>query len=182
MTLPTTSATLERVDAMADAVADPQHRAMLRVWRDHFFGELVGDLDLTMSTMPDNPRYRTYGSQAFRSFDYDTADEARSVYEEVLKVGLVPGCALEDERWSFGSWGLHMEGTCTAVFPGAWLINYDSTLDPEGLFLVRWNGSHIFPFDTERMLMMGEIVYLADPTTVEPADASTYAQVFDTKG
>jgi hypothetical protein len=68
------------------------------------------------------------------------------------------------------------------VFPGAWLLNYDPKLDADGLYLVRWKTAAVFPFDTERMLMLGETVYMSDPITVEPADESTFAQLIDTKG
>ncbi len=182
MTLPTTSAMFERFDAMVDTIADPQHRGMLGVVRNHLLGEIIGDLDLTMSTMPANPCYRTYGSTAMGSFNFDTADEVRATYQSMLDAGLVPGCPWEDERWSFAPWGLANEATNTMVFPGAWLPNYDPKLDADGLYLVRWKTAAIFPFDTERMLMLGETVYMSDPITVEPADESTFAQLIDTKG
>jgi hypothetical protein len=182
MTLPTTSATLERFDTMTDTIPDPQHRAMLRVVRNHIYGEIIGDLDLTMSTMPANPHYRTYGSAALGSYNLDTGEEVRAAYQSMLDLGLVPGCPWEDERWLFSSWGLAVEATCTMVWLGARLTNYDSTLDPDGLYLVRWNTASFFPFDVERMLMLGEIVYMADPTTIEPTDVATFATLIDTKG
>jgi hypothetical protein len=182
MTLPTTSAMFERFDAMVEATADPQQEAMLRVVRNHLLGEIIGDLDLTMSTMPANPCYRTYGSTAMGSFNFDTADEVRATYQSMLDAGLVPGCPSEDERWSFAPWGLANEATNSMVFPGAWLLNYDPKLDADGLYLVRWKTAAIFPFDMERMLMLGETVYMSDPITVEPADESTFAQLIDTKG
>jgi hypothetical protein len=182
MTLPTTSAMFERFDAVAENIADPEHRAMLRVLRNHMYGEVIGDLDLTMSTMPANPHYRTHGSTALGSFTMDDAKDVRAAYQSMLDIGLVPGCPSEDERWSFASWGLAVEANCTMVYPGALMVNYDSTLDADGLYLVRWKAASIFPFDTERMLMLGEIVYMADPTSIEPADESTFAQLIDTKG
>jgi hypothetical protein len=176
--LPTVTDTLDRLEALIKDTDAPLHQRMLEVFRDHWWGEVIGDLDTTMATMPEDPQYRVYGTMGEAAFG--GAAVARAMYRDLLDAGLMPGAPLVNDRWTFGSWGLHFEADILGLARGAGIPDAPEPLEPDQLYISMRRGSIIIPFDTDAMLMEGEILYMSRPTILGPGDASTRRQLLGT--
>lgn len=169
MDLPNIGKTLARIDAKLARMENPRAKRMLAAWRKHYHSEAIGDLDTTMATMPPDPYYRFYGTNVFGVMEpINSADAARAMYQSMLDAGLLAAAPFEDERWAFDDDILMLEATFTGLFPGAGLINYDPSLSPDALYLVRWKMATIHPYD-EQDRMLAEIIYSSAPLSVVPA-------------
>lgn len=161
--------TRARVAALAQGLASEQ-RAMLDLWLDHWWAEVVYDIDACMRTLSADVCYRSYGARIFgEPIMLDGAMNARVMYQGLFDAGLMPGGPFDEERFSFGAWGLMMEALFTSVFPGHMLSGVPD-LDPHGLYKICWRMSVAHPMDMSARVMQGEIMYPGPLIAIEPAD------------
>jgi hypothetical protein len=160
----------DRLDATIASLENDMHRRWLQNWRDHWWAEVICDLDTIIGTLAPDPVYRLYGTSKFGPpVEINTTEEARAMYQSTIDQGVSPAGRPRDERWAFGDWGLTLECQHTIIFTGAMLAYADASLDADGLYRVTHRMSTLHPYD-ERALMMGEILYFSDPLAIEPTD------------
>src|SRR5271156_6002038 len=112
----TAGETLARIDALAEALGNPRHRAMLQAFRRHWHGEVTGDLDAAMAELPEDSHFAVLGAVASgRPFEVNTAQAHRAIYQMMLDLKLNPGGAFSSERFAFADWGLVMEAVYSNV-------------------------------------------------------------------
>jgi hypothetical protein len=171
-----------RAAAFAKGLADPTQRRMLETWLDHWWAEVVYDIDTAMRTVSDDVSYRMYGAATMgEGLEIDGKEAARSVYQSMFDDGLMPGGPFDEEKFSFASWGMMMEALFTAVYPGAMLPGV-AGLEPETLYLMRWRMVVSFPFDLETGVLKGEIMYPGPPVSLEPTDRGEIARLLGRQG
>lgn len=166
--------TRRRVQDQLARLENPRHRRMLEVWLRHWWAEIVYDLDAVMATVADDIAYRWYGTdQIGAGVEENSAEFARKMYQSMFDAQLMPGTPFDHERWAFGDWGLTLEALFVGAFPGSMLKGRSAQPDAQGLYLVQFPMMVSVPFDCERWLMKGEIMYAGAPLQVEPTDAQT---------
>ena len=159
--------TLQRLQDNADT---DWHRHMLHTFRRHWWSEIVGDIEATMSTLIAEPRYRFHGSKAFGTTSEIRGGEAtRTMYSSLYDAGYFPGGVLDDIRIAFADWGIFIEAKVTSVLPGAALNISGLKLRPDAAYQSTCQTAQIHEFDRDQGLMVGEVVYWDDPTQVFPA-------------
>jgi hypothetical protein len=170
MTLPNAPDTLRRTDKLIAATTNPLHRKMLTLIRDHWWAEVNGDLEGIMRTVAPGPQVtQQYGASWRGAPSPKSYEETKKSYEDALAVGLTVGGPFEKERWAFSDWGLVLEALFTGIYPGKVLSGLNRDLDADKDYIVSWQMNIIFPIDTDKMLMQGEIAYRADPVSVVEA-------------
>jgi hypothetical protein len=165
--LTTAAETLARLDLLIERTEDPRHAAMLAAFRTHWWGEVLGDLDLAMSVLPALVQFSVRGAVR-RPVEIDTALAQRAHYQRTLDLGLNIGGALSRERFAFADWGMMLDAVLSGVTLG-------SLLDPspgDGFYLVHRPIVVVMPFAPNGQ-MLGEIAYMAAPTAIEPAGPET---------
>lgn len=181
MALPTCIETRDRIASFIATLDNEDHRTMVQVWSDHWWGEVVGDIDAIMATMPDDPAYQVYGPidkgpMMQIEGKPGSAAIARIMYEQMLAADQLPGPPFENEKFVFTPFGMIVDSHSLSVAPGAALAGLvgdpSYAEDPDQLYLVRGPVSMIVPFDFERKLMLGELVYTGVPFSIEPVDHS----------
>jgi hypothetical protein len=162
-----TRETLAKLDVHVEAVKDPWHKTMLANWRDHYWGEAAGDLELTMGTLAPDPIYRFNGSRVLGPpQDANTLEEVRAMYGGLIDMGYRPAGPLTDMKFAFADWGLMVQAVHTAVLPGRFLNVTGLIIDPNATYSITAGLSQSHPYDRKSGLMMGEIVFSADPTDI----------------
>ncbi|MAT52775.1 MAG: hypothetical protein CMK32_16485 [Porticoccaceae bacterium] len=165
--------TRDRIESLIKRIDDPRHRRMLEVWLKHWWGEVIYDLTMVMETVTEDIVYRWHGTdQIGDGVDASSADFARNMYQTQFDAELMPGGPFDQEHFAFGEGGLTLEGIFVAVFPGAMLKGRSAQPDPEQLYLVQFPMVVTTPFDCDRWLMKGEIMYAGAPLNIEPTDAA----------
>jgi hypothetical protein len=154
-------ATLAKINAMIDGLTDEWQRKILTNWRDHYWGEVVGDLDGIMATLAPDPVYKLTNPHGVRSFD--TTEGARALYAGLIDIGYRPAGPMTDIKVAFADWGLMAQGATTGVYPGTALRGPD--IDPKASYRVTRNIMESHPY-TPDGLMAGEIVFMSEPTEV----------------
>ena len=91
--LSTARQSLARLDARIAAESDARRKAWLTTYRNHWWGEVVGDVDMVMDTMSHGPISYTFDGHPFMSADDSLAritDRAgtRAMYEGVVALGV----------------------------------------------------------------------------------------------
>jgi len=166
--------TRARLLALHTALPDPNQRRMLQIWLDHWWAEVVYDIDTVCATLSEDVAYRSYGAVTFGGdIRIDGIDAAAAMYRALFARGLMPGGPFDQERISFGDWGLHMDAVFTSVFPGDMLPGLALRPDPDALYLIRWHMAVAHPMDLRRSVMRAEIMYPGAPFLVEPAGRDT---------
>jgi hypothetical protein len=166
--------TRRRVEGVIADLKNPDHKRMLQTWLRHWWGEVVYDIDACIETVTDKISYRWYGTdQIGDGVHEDSRDFARTMYQSMFDAKLMPGGPFDQERWAFNDWGLTLEAVFSSVFPGSMLKGKSAQPKPQGLYLVQWPMVVSLPFDRERWLIAGEIMYAGPPMQIEPADTST---------
>ena len=166
--------TRARVQALIARTDNPRHRRMLEVWLKHWWGEVIYDLEMVMETVTDDIVYRWYGTdQIGDGVDASSADFARKMYQAQFDAQLMPGGPFDQEHFAFGEQGLTLEGVFVSALPGALLKGKSAQPDPEQLYLVQFPMVVVTPFDCERWLMKGEIMYAGAPLSIEATDKAT---------
>jgi hypothetical protein len=178
--IPTVSAARARIDATIAALDNPRDRVMLGVFRDHWLAEVHNDVPAIMATLPgDVVSYSFQGNGLMipDPLQFDTAADARRLYQGAADRGLPMAGPFEDERWAFADWGMVFEGVNVAITRGTSLFGLSDPLDPEALYLVRWRSVSVHPIDVDRRLLLGEHVYTGSLVSLDPVDDGAVARM-----
>lgn len=173
--IPTIKDARHRIDATIAGLADPRHRVMLEVYRDHWLAEVHNDVPAIMATLPEDHvsyRFDGLGLMIPRYLEFDTAAAARELYQGAADMGLPMAGSFQDERWAFADWGMMFEGTHCAIVRGRSIQLPPHPLDPEQLYLLRWRAMSSHPIDIERRLMLGEHVFTGAIVSLDAVDES----------
>ncbi|WP_257540943.1 hypothetical protein [Sphingobium sp. CFD-1] len=160
-----TVATRERYDKFIHDAIDPWHKHMLTVLRDHWWSEIIGDVDATMATLVKDPVYQFHGGSLHTAV-VNTTEAAREMYASLYDAGYYPGGVLENMRIACADWGVVIESDLTSVLPGAAFNLPNMRIDPALPYQSTSQAMQSQPFDRETGLMKGEIVYLGDITEI----------------
>ena len=98
-------ATLAEINALIDGLTDEWQRKILTNWRDHYWGEVIGDLDGIMATLAPEPVYKLDQPQ-WRAQLSDTTEGARALYAGLIDIGYRPAGPMTDIKVAFAEWGL----------------------------------------------------------------------------
>jgi hypothetical protein len=170
--LSTAGQTLARIDALTNKQENPHHRAMLKAFKQHWRGEVTGDLDSSFADLPENSQFAVMGAlTAGKAFEVNTAAEHRAVYQHMLDLGLNPGGAFSGERFAFSDWGMIMEAVYSNVVYGGMLANVGD-YKSDGLYLFHMPMIMVCLFSPTGQ-MLGKRDYMATPTSIEPSDMET---------
>lgn len=181
--LSTARESLSRLEKRIGEERDPQHRAWLSTYRDHWWGEVIGDVDQVMATMSHGPIRYSFDGHPFMTPDGGmTAIEdragTRAMYEGVVAMGVRMAGPLDEERILFDDQGLVIACILSAVYPGAYLTRHSEPVDPDGVYLVRWPNITMIRFDGDG-LMMGEDIINGAPIRVRQVDRSQIDMLVD---
>ena len=169
--LSTARESLSRMEARINAEADPRRRRWLSTYRDHWWGEVIGDVELVMSTMSRGPIRYTFDGHPFMVPDGGMAsienfDDTRRMYEGVVALGVKMAGPIDDERITLDDEGLIIYSILTTIYPGVYLTKHSEPVDPDGVYMVRWPNITMIRFDTDG-LMMGEDIINGAPILVK---------------
>ena len=179
---PTLVETLHGINATLQDVSDPTHRAWLEMFRDHWWSESTGDLAFTRTTLAERVVFRRYGTPIIGiGVSLDTRDQVMERYQRTRDSGLGPGGPLEETRWSFGSWGIAVEGIFASFSWGRNLRGYDAKLDPDAAYLSRFRMSALLPFEAATGLLAGEILYAGEVLELKRTDQEEYARIRESR-
>lgn len=176
------TAALARLDGTIAGESNPRHRAMLEIYRQHWWGEVTNDMDMIMATLPpDRVHYRFDGHPFVMGgvLEFHTTAEARAMYQRVIDLGDNLAGPFDDERWAFGDWGLMFQGILHGIYQGSMFAGRVADLDPAQRYLISYRSVSLHPMDLERGLMLGEIVYSGAPLRFEPVDPVAIQTVLD---
>jgi hypothetical protein len=171
--IPRVSDCVARLDHAIATAGSERDRILLQVYKAHWWGEVTSDVEAIMATLPpDGVSYHFDGLSLTRALPIQIGDLGviRGMYQSVADLGLPIAGAFFDERFAFADWGLTIEVTQSAIYPGRFLASYPKPLDPEQLYLTQWRMVGVHPIDVGRRLMLGENVYNGAPLRVEPVD------------
>ncbi len=160
-----TVATRERFDKFIRDAVDQWHVQMLTVLRDHWWSEIVGDIETTMATLVPDPVYHFYG-RSLNVSDVNTTAAARAMYTSLYDAGYYPGGVMENMRIACADWGIVVEAELTTVLPGAAFNLPHVQIDPALPYQNTCYSMQSQPFDRATGLMKGEIVYMSDLTEI----------------
>jgi hypothetical protein len=161
--------TRQWIDGQILAATNDWHLRMLTTYRDHWWAEIIGDLDGVMATLAPDPTYRAYGGRAFGNLKINTTAEARDLYRSLFDAGYFPAGPLHEARYAMGDWGMMIEGVTTAVLPGTFFALPELNLQPATPYQASWHLMGIHPMDRNTGLMTAEILYVSDPIAIVPA-------------
>jgi hypothetical protein len=173
--IPRASEALARINLTIANAACARDRIMLEIYRDHWWGEVTGDVDAVMATMPtDRVSYNFDGSNFLmpQRLSFSETAAARRMYQSISDIGLPIAGPFEDERFAFADWGMTCEAVQTGIYPGRLFSGYPEALDPVRLYFAQWHSLSAYPIDIHRRLMLGETIYAGSPIRVEPVDRS----------
>lgn len=153
---------LAEINKTIDAISDPWHRTMALNWRDHYWAEVIGDLDAIMKTLAKDPVYHVYGGIVFHA---STTEEAYQAYSGLINEGYRPAGAVRNARFAFADWGLVVEFTHRIVYPGKLLSGPD--IDPDAAYLLTVEFMESHPYDRKDGLMGGENVFTSAPLEIK---------------
>lgn len=170
-TLSTARQSLARLDARIAAEPEGQRRRWLQTYRQHWWGEVIGDIDMVMETMSHGPVSYSFDGHPFMTPDSTLAkvadrDGARAMYQGVVDLGVRMAGPIDDERVLFDEHGIVITCVLSAVYPGVFLTRHSEPVDPDGVYLVRWPNVTMIRFDAEG-LMMGEDIFNGAPILVQ---------------
>jgi hypothetical protein len=154
-------ASLAKLNIIIDSLTDDWQRTMLTNWRDHYWGEAIGDLDAIMATLAPDPVYQFFGWGAGERTS--TTEAARTLYSRLIDIGYRPAGPIDDMRFAFADWGLTSQLTLTGVYPG---FVFGGDFDPEATYRMMVNVMQSHPYDRQTGLMCGEIVFQGEPTEI----------------
>lgn len=181
--LSTARQSLRRLDDRIEAESDPRRRAWLTTYRNHWWGEVIGDVDMVMDTMSHGPISYTFDGHPFMSADESLAritDRAgtRAMYEGVVALGVRMAGPFDEERVLFDEHGMALACVLSAVYPGTFLARHSEPVDPDGIYLIRWPNVTTIRFDAEG-LMMGEDIINGAPIRVQQVDRRQVDMLLD---
>ena len=173
--IPRVSESAARIDRDIAAAGSERDRILLQIYRAHWWGEVTSDVEAIMATLPkDKVSYHFDGLSLTRALPIQISDLTviRGMYQSVADLGLPIAGAFFDERYAFADWGMMIEATQSAIYPGRFLASYREPLDPDQLYLAQWRMTGVHAMDVERRLMLGENIYNGAPLQVTPVDRS----------
>ncbi|WP_109527497.1 hypothetical protein [Nocardia aurea] len=159
-----TRSRLEKLIADTEA---PRWRLGLEDFLQHWWAEVIGDLDAAMAAFESDVVFRTYGSMG--TSEEFTLEQRKAVYQAIQDAGMCAGGSWDNERFYFGDAGISMDATWTFVHYGAMLADHPEPVDPGALYLVQRPLNLQLPL-TEEGHLVGEILYAGHPSLVEPID------------
>jgi hypothetical protein len=180
--LSTAREALARLNARIEALTVPQHKAWLSTYRDHWWGEVVNDVDAVMATMSRGPNRYSWDGHPFMSdggtmASVRTWEDTKAMYDGVVALGVRMAGPFDRERVFFDEHGLALHCILSAIYPGSFLANHSEPVDPDSLYLLRWPNVTTIRFD-EQGLFMGEEIQNGAPILVQKVDASTAEDIF----
>ena len=151
--------------------------------RDHWWGEVINDVDMVMDTMSQGPISYSFDGHPFMTPESGMArivDRAgtRAMYEGVVALGVRMAGPFDDERVLFDEQGVVIYATLSAIYPGVFLARHSEPVDPDGVYLVRWPNVTMMRFDADG-LMMGEDIINGVPVLVRQVDRSQVDMLVD---
>ncbi|MCI0997740.1 hypothetical protein [Pseudomonas corrugata] len=177
--------TLARMDKRIAEEKNPRYKKWIQVNRDHWWGEVINDLDMVMGTMSRGPIRYSYDGHPFMqppagSLSLINSIEAtREMYASILQVpGARAAGPMDNERFMLDDRGMFVYGLLTCVFPGVFITQHSEPIDPEGLYLVRVPNMTMVRFD-ENDLMQGEDIINGAPQLIKRVDASVVERLID---
>lgn len=181
--LSTARQSLARLDARIAGETDARRKGWLTMHRDHWWGEVINDVDMVMATMSHGPISYSFDGHPFMTPEsgmMQIADRAgaRAMYEGVVAMGVRMAGPFDDERLLFDEHGIVASAVLSAVYPGVFLTRHTEPVDPAGVYLVRWPNVTMMRFDADG-LMMGEDILNGAPILVRQVDRSQIAMLVD---
>lgn len=181
--LSTARQSLARLNARIDALTNPQHKAWLSTYRDHWWGEVVNDVDAVMATMSRGPIRYSFDGHPFMDDGGTMAAvrtwaDTKAMYEGVVALGVRMFGPFDNERVFFDEYGLSIRSIVSAVYPGVFLSNHKEPVDPADYFLLRWPGITTVRFD-EHGKFMGEDIQNGAPIRIQKVDASAIERLVE---
>lgn len=181
--LSTARESLARLDARIAKLSDPRHAAWLTAYRNHWWGEVINDVDMVMATMSRGPIRYIFDGHPFMSDGGTMAavrswDDTKAMYDGVVALGVRMAGPFDEERVFFDEYGVSVTCILSAVYPGVFLSNYSETIERDGFYLIRWPSITNVRFD-EHDLFMGEDIQNGAPIVVRKVDASAGDSLID---
>jgi hypothetical protein len=178
----TSRQSLDRLNARIDATADPRRKQWLSVYRDHWWGEVVGDVEAVMATMSRGPiRYSFDGHPFMVSAELNrvkTYEDTHRMYQGVVDLGVKMAGPVDRERITFDEDGLIVACILTTIYPGVFLSEHAGPIDRGGFYLLRWPNVTMIRFD-DAGLMRGEDIINGAPLVVRPVDKAMMDTLID---
>jgi hypothetical protein len=168
--LPRASESLSRIDASIAALRDPRDRLMLKLFRDHWWAEVVVDVDKLIALMPDDDSTYYFGGCSLlipEPIVHHGPREIRAMFQAVADLGVPVAGPFEEERYAFADWGMAFEATLSSIYPGKFLPGRPG-LESEQLYFVKWKTMSSYPIDVSRNVMRGGNVYMGSLVHLEP--------------
>lgn len=183
MKVSTAHESLARIDRRIAEEQNPRYRKWIEVNRDHWWGEVIGDLDMVMRTMSHGPIRYSYDGHPFMAPEGDMGHVnshavTRQMYEGIQSAGVRAAGPFDDERFLLDDRGMFVYGILTVVFPGSFLTHPPEPVDPEGLYLIRVPNLTMVQFD-EHDLMMGERILNGAPLLIKQVDSTFVDRLVD---
>jgi hypothetical protein len=174
--LSTASEALARLNTRIAAEQDTRRKKWLTTYRDHWWGEVIGDVDAVMVTMSRGPISYSFDGHPFMTPDeglaaIDSYAATRAMYEGVVALGVKMAGPVDNEEIYFSDTGLIVHCVLSAIYPGIYLTKHTEPVDPQGFYLMRWPSATIIHFDGEG-LMMGEDIMNGAPILIQKVDKS----------
>jgi hypothetical protein len=174
---------LARLDVRIAALTNPCHRAWLSTYRNHWWGEVVGDVDAVMATMSRGPIRYSFDGHPFMVaekglLEVNNYENTRRMYQSVVDYGVNMAGPVDNERIFFDEQGLAVTCVLTTIYPGAFLTKHSEPVDPQGVYLARWPNVTVIRFD-EAGLMMGEDIFNGAPLLVQQVDRGMIGALID---
>ena len=181
--LSTARESLARLDQRIAREPDPVRRGWLQTYRNHWWGEVIGDVGMVMQTMSHGPIRYSFDGHPFMVPDggmaaVETYEDTQRMYEGVVALGVKMAGPVDEERIAFDEKGLIISCILTAVYPGVYLTKHSEPVDPDGVYLVRWPNVTMIRFD-EHGLMQGEDIVNGAPILVRKVDRSQVDMLVD---
>jgi hypothetical protein len=170
------------LNARIEATADPRWKRWLRVYRDHWWGEVIGDVQAVMATMSRGPIHYSFDGHPFMVGGdlnrVETYEDTRRMYQGVVDLGVKMAGPVDRERITFDDEGLIVACILTAIYPGAFLSEQAGPVDSRGFYLLRWPNVTMIRFDADG-LMRGEEIINGAPLVVRQVGAAMADTLID---
>jgi len=181
--LSTARESLARLDARIAGLSDPRHIAWLKIYRQHWWGEVINDVDMVMATMSRGPISYSFDGHPFMSDGGTMAavrawEDTKAMYDGVVALGVRMAGPFDQERVFFDEHGLSVSCILSTIYPGVFLGNHNEPVEPDGFYLLRWPSITSVRFDAEN-LMMGEDIHNGAPMVVRKVPASATDSLVD---
>jgi hypothetical protein len=168
--LSTARESLARLDARIATLSDPRQIAWLTAYRQHWWGEVINDVDMVMATMSRRPIRYSFDGHPFMSDGGTMAavrtwDDTKAMYDGVVGMGVRMAGPFDEERVFFDEHGLLVSCILSTIYPSVFLANHSEPVEPDSFYLLRWPSITSVRFDADD-LMMGEEIHNGAPIVV----------------